>query len=133
MRELTTRLVLGGHKMRISLHQLARILKDYIEVLTGFSHIHSPDSISTTLLFQGCILGTASRSRNNKQNAHFKDQGRGREVSITWLQLLGQTGGHIFLMTSSNNTSSYKDFFSMYHFRNSILLGVALRFMILLI
>ena len=39
--------------------QDARILKVYIEALTGFSHIFNPDSLNNTLLSQGCILGVS--------------------------------------------------------------------------
>ena len=38
----------------------ARILKVYIEALTGFGHILSPDGLINTLLSQGCVLETGS-------------------------------------------------------------------------
>ena len=59
-RNLYTRLVLGSCKMSKSLHQSTRMLKVYIEALTRFSHIHSPDGLNNTLLFQGCILENGS-------------------------------------------------------------------------
>ena len=37
----------------------AKILRVYIEALTGFSHVFSPDGLDSTLLSQGCILETA--------------------------------------------------------------------------
>ena len=36
-------------------------LQVYIETLIGFSHVHSLDGLSNTLLSQGCILETAPR------------------------------------------------------------------------
>ena len=44
---LHTRLVLGGCKKSGSPHQPARILKVYIEALTGFSHVYV-QMVSTT-------------------------------------------------------------------------------------
>ena len=66
---------MGSHMMS-RLSQQARILKDYIEALTRLSHIHSPNSLITTLLFQSYNFGRVSWSRNDKQTAHFKDQRR---------------------------------------------------------
>ena len=37
----------------------ARILKFYIEALTGFSHVFSPDGLNNTLLSQGHVLERA--------------------------------------------------------------------------
>ena len=34
------------HKMSLSLHPLARVLKVCPEALTGFSHVHCPDGLS---------------------------------------------------------------------------------------
>lgn len=56
---LHLRLVLGGYKTSTFSHTLARILKVYTEDLPGFSHIHSPDVLNNTLLFQGCVLEIA--------------------------------------------------------------------------
>lgn len=39
---------------------LARILKVYIEALTGFSHVFSPGGLRTASLSQGSILRAAS-------------------------------------------------------------------------
>lgn len=45
-------LVLGNHKICRSLHLPTRSLIIYIEALTGFSHLFSPDSHIDTLLSQ---------------------------------------------------------------------------------
>ena len=45
--------------MNISLHSSNRVLKGYIETLTVFSHLLSPDSLNDALLSQGYIFGTA--------------------------------------------------------------------------
>ena len=96
------RLVKGSHMMS-RLSQLARILKDYIEDLIRLNHIHSPNSLITTLLFQSCNLGRVSWSRNDKQNAHFKDQRMEQEGlnylgpapgSNQWSHLLGDLPQH---------------------------------------
>lgn len=57
---LNIRLAVGGLKMSKSLHPPARILKVYIQTLTGFSHIHNPGGLNNTLLSQGYVLETAS-------------------------------------------------------------------------
>ena len=41
--------------MTSSPHPPTSILKVYIEALTGFSHIHSPDGLDNTLLSQGYV------------------------------------------------------------------------------
>lgn len=58
-KNLQTKLVLGGHKMSISLYPPARILKIYVKVFTEFSHIYHLDSLKNTLFSQGCVFGTA--------------------------------------------------------------------------
>lgn len=47
--------------MSISLHLPTRILKVYVEALTGFSNICHPDGLNATLLSQGSLLVAASR------------------------------------------------------------------------
>lgn len=69
--------------------------------LTGFSHILSPNSPSSTILSQGCVIGTASMSREGKLNAHSKDRGGSREPTVAGVQLSCQTVV-IFLMTFPN-------------------------------
>lgn len=62
---LYTRLALVGHKMSRSTCACTRtspfpwILEVYIEALTEFSHILSPDGLSNTLHSQGCVLEIA--------------------------------------------------------------------------
>ena len=56
---LLMRLVVSSCKTSRSPHLPARILKVYIDVLNGFSHIFSPDGLSNTLLSQGYMLGRA--------------------------------------------------------------------------
>ena len=83
-------LVLGSNKINRFLHLLDRILKVYIEVLTGFNRMPSSDSLNTTFLFQSCILGVASGNGGSKQHTHSKGRGGGGEPSIAWVQLVGQ-------------------------------------------
>lgn len=45
---LHPRLGLGGLQMSRSLHPPARLLEVYIEGLTGFNHIFSPDGLDNT-------------------------------------------------------------------------------------
>ena len=61
--DLLMGLVLGEYKMNRSLHQPARILKVYREVLTGSSHVNSPDGLNNTFLSQGYIFGIAPTVR----------------------------------------------------------------------
>lgn len=72
-RNLHTRLGLGGRKTSTALHSPTRILKVYIEALTGFSHIYHPESLNTTLLSQGSILRAVSGNKEGKWNTHSKD------------------------------------------------------------
>lgn len=55
---LFMRFVLRDHKISRSLNLPARIFEVYIEALTGFYPIHSPDGLSNTLLSQGYGTGT---------------------------------------------------------------------------
>ena len=55
---LQTKFVLGGCKMSRSLPLPPRILS-FIEALTGFSHVFSPDGPNNILLSQGYVLETA--------------------------------------------------------------------------
>lgn len=45
-----------GPKLSRSLYLPTRILKVYVDALTGFSRIFSPDSLTNLLLSQVCIL-----------------------------------------------------------------------------
>ena len=83
---LFTTLVLGGGKMTRSPYPRTRILKVYIEVLTGFSHIFSPDGFNSTLLSQGCILGTAP-TEGKVGRVYIPRTGKG----VRGLQLPGST------------------------------------------
>lgn len=58
---LHMRLVLGRHKMNKSPPLPARILKVSIEILTGFSHIRSPDDLKNTLFSRGRVLENSSQ------------------------------------------------------------------------
>ena len=50
------RLVLHGYKISRSPYLCTKILKVYIEIRIGFSHICNPDVLNKTLLSQGCIF-----------------------------------------------------------------------------
>lgn len=78
--DLLMKLILGGHKMSRSPHPLARILNIYIEALTGFSLIYSPDGLNT-LLSQGHVLGTAL-SMGMVSRVHSKDRGGCEKPSV---------------------------------------------------
>ena len=82
------RLILSSYKTGRSLHIPSRMLKVYIQCLTGFSHVFSPDGLNNTLLSQGCTLQTARTGAEHT----FKGQGRGQEPSIALVQLVGQLG-----------------------------------------
>lgn len=53
-----------------------------MEALLGFSHLHSPGGLVTTLLSQGCVLGNGSRWGNGRQNIYSKDRGGKKEPPI---------------------------------------------------
>lgn len=57
--KLHARVVLGTHKTSRSLNPPDRILKVYMEVLTGFRHVYYKDAVNNTCLSQGCILETS--------------------------------------------------------------------------
>lgn len=84
------RLVSHGCKMNRSLHLPTKILKVYIEALTGLSHVDHPDGLKTTFLCQGCVLGAASGDREGKKYTYSKDRGGIGEPPITYIQLVGQ-------------------------------------------
>lgn len=50
--------------------------------LTGFTHVHSPDSLITTLLPQGCIVGATSGSGEGKLSTYSKDRGGGGSIQL---------------------------------------------------
>lgn len=82
-------------------HSPARLLKNYIEDLTGFRHVHCPDGLNTALFSQSHILETGSQYENGEQNVYSKDSVGGKELlmprSSSWVN-----GGYVLLMTSSN-------------------------------
>ena len=65
------RLVLGGHKMSRSLLPLAKIIRVYIETLTSFCYIYSPDILNLKAASLKSLLGGTGR-----QNVHSKDKDR---------------------------------------------------------
>lgn len=81
----------------------ARILKPQREDLTEFSHLSGPDSLSNTVLSQGCNLGSISYCGNSGQSAHSKT-GRGAKPLSAWIYFLA--GSHILSMTPSNSFNS---------------------------
>ena len=74
---LHTELVLHCCKRKRSTHLPTRILKIYIEVLKGFSHVRHQDGLNNTPLSQGCVLESSSHCWNSGQNVHSKDRGGG--------------------------------------------------------
>ena len=51
---------MGSRNMSTSPPPSARSLKVYMEALTGFKHVFSPDGLNNTLLSQGCVLEEAA-------------------------------------------------------------------------
>lgn len=74
-KELTYEACLGWPQDKEFCTPACQILKVYIEVLTGISYIYHPDSLNTTFLSQGYILGAASGKGEGKWNTHSKDRG----------------------------------------------------------
>lgn len=68
--------------MSRSLHPSARIVKVYIEALTGCSCIHSPAGLNNTLLSQGCVLENGSHYRNNERNVYSKVRGGDKSLQL---------------------------------------------------
>ena len=98
---LHTRLVLGGCKMSRSLHPPARILKDYIEALPGFSHLFSPDVLNNTLLSQVCVLGTAP-NMGKARRRHIPRIGEQVRSPDCLDPAHRSISGHVLSMTSSS-------------------------------
>lgn len=71
---LHTRLVLGGWKMSRSLHKHSRILRLYIEIFTGFAHVHHLNGLSDTLLSQGCVIENGFHYGNYGSKVYSKDR-----------------------------------------------------------
>lgn len=84
----------GNLHMRLILDDLPtpthQILNVYREALTGVSRVYWPDTLNTTLLTQGCVLGAASGSGQGKGQSWPKDRGEGEEPLIAQNQLTGQ-------------------------------------------
>ena len=88
---LFMRQVLGSQKTHRAPHPPARILKVYIEVLTGFNHVYY-QKVSTT----HCSLKVASLKISltvgRRVDCTFKGQRRGEEHLIDGVQLEGKLG-----------------------------------------
>lgn len=98
------RLVLDNSRTSRSPHLPTRILKVYRETLTAFSPIHHPDGLNCTLLSQGCLLENDTHCGNSEQYV-FQRQRREWGASSGPGAAQGSMGGHIPLMTSSNNNN----------------------------
>ena len=75
--------------MSRSLQPPTRILKVYIEALTGFIGIYHPDGLHITLLSQGCVLGAGS-SVGKAILLYIPRIGGQGEPPTDWVQLLSQ-------------------------------------------
>lgn len=51
---------MGDQKTNKPQHPPTRILKDYIETVTGFSHIYHSEGLNVTMLSETCVLGASS-------------------------------------------------------------------------
>lgn len=69
---------------------LTRLLKVYLEVLTVFSHVFSPDGINNTLFSQGCVLDTGP-SVGRVDRTCIPRMGRGLGASDCLGPALGST------------------------------------------
>ena len=75
-------LVLVDLKMR-SLHLPVRILKVYVETLTGSRHLHCPEVLNNTSLTLSCLLETAARMGRISKELHSRDQeGHGEHLIL---------------------------------------------------
>ena len=101
---LCERFVLCGHSKSKCPQPHAKILKTYIEVLPGFSHVFCPDNLTNTVLSQGSNLENGSHLGCDVQNIHSED---GEGVGSLQLQLVGQPTVMFFSMTISN-TATFK-------------------------
>lgn len=63
------------------MHLPASIFKVYIETLTGFIHLSTPDSLNITFKSHGCTLEAASWSGGSKKNAQYNDRIEVEETS----------------------------------------------------
>lgn len=81
-----TRLIPDGRRTSRSPQPPYRILKMYMEVLMGFSNVHSLDGLHKTSLSQGCVLETSGHD-NCGQNIHSKDKGGSEQPLL--VQYLG--------------------------------------------
>lgn len=87
---LLMRLVLGNWKMNTSSHQPTRILKVYVEALSGLSHVYRPDGLENTLLSLSYALGTAPTVGIVGRTVCSKERRGGEEPSIAHVQVKGQ-------------------------------------------
>lgn len=79
----------------------ARILKLYIEDLMEFSHVISPNGLSTTLLSQGCIHEMTA-SVGIVGRIYIPRTGEGEQASSCMGPALRSTRGHVLSVTSCN-------------------------------
>lgn len=90
--------VLGSHNRSRSLPLPTKILKAYVEIVTG-SVMYIVQMVSTTsLLWQDCPWDSFWYGEG-KWNVHSKDRGEGEEPLIAQVLLKG----HVLLVTSSNS------------------------------
>lgn len=103
-RNLYARLVLGTHKIRRSLYLPGRILKVYIETLTGFRHIYYPDGFNKQhfTLSQLCPWNSSSYETGGL-HVHSKLQRNWKGAANCPGSGGGSSSGHILSMTSSKN------------------------------
>lgn len=101
---LITKACLGQlQEMSRSLHPPAGILKVYIYILTGPSHVYSPDDLNNTWSLKAVSL---------KQVPlwvfpYIARTGEGVGVSDCSGAAWGSTGSHVLLMTSSNRSNPF--------------------------
>ena len=72
--------------LSLSLSLCLKKKKVHVEALSGFGHVHRPDSLNATSLSRLCSWGS-SGNWESKQNARFKDKGTPDEPLISWVSL----------------------------------------------
>lgn len=81
---LFMRLLLRVCKMSRSSLPPIRILKVYMEALTGFGNVYHPDGLNN-LLCQGYVLENSSHCRNGGQSVYSQGSGGDKNLSIAWV------------------------------------------------
>ena len=106
--DLIARLDLGSCKTSRSSHLNIRILKVYIEALTGFSHVYCLDGLNSKLLSPVCTLENGSAFGISGWNIYsFEGQRRGKGASDYPGPVHRSIAGHDLSITSLTKSKEY--------------------------